>query len=531
MSRAGALAAALAALVLAGCGSDEPSEPPSPAALTPADASVYAEAVLRPEGEQREAIESALSLFLDTDDPGARIVDELNQAITEEDTQITYQGDIEPWLGERGAVFFTDLFPGEDRAPAFGDDGERGAVLVEATDSEAAEAFIDKASAEENDAEDASYEDVPYTLFEDDRMAAGVVGDHLVLADEETFQRVVDTQGGDPALADDEGFGDTLAESGDPAASLYVDVPSLVEAADAAGELDASDRKALDTVFAGVAEEPAAATLDVEPDGAGLELSYGSVELPLLGAAEESELLRGLPEDAWFAAGFNELGEAVRSFFERGEEFGLAGGELERAREGFLRNYGLRLEDFYAPLGDAAVFASGRGVFGAGGGLVVETDDPNAAAEVVAGMRRESMRSGENLRPLNGGAGAEGFSLVLPDAPSTLNFVAAGDRVVVAYGEDAAAAAVEPDETLDSSEEFRDATAALGEEFGVGLFLDFGPLTELLDLAAASDPSVEEALSYLEAIDFVIAGSTSEGGRDRQRIFLGLEEDVSGPAT
>jgi hypothetical protein len=531
VSRAGALAAALAALVLAGCGSDEPPEPPSPASLAPADASVYAEAVLRPEGGQREALESALSLLLDTEDPGARIVEELNQSIAEEDSRITYQGDIEPWLGERGAVFFTELFPGEDPAPAFGDDGERGAILVEATDAEAAGAFIDKAAEEEDDTQEASYEDTSYTLFEDDRLAAGVVGEHLVLADEETFQRVVDTEGGDPALADDQEFGETLDDAEGAAASLYADVPALVEESNAAGELSRSDREALDTVFAGIAEQPAAAIVDVEEDGAALELSYGSAELPFIGAADESALLRDLPEDAWFAAGFNELGEAVGSFLEQGKDFGFAGRELERARSQFSRSYGLRLEEFYAPLGDAAVFASGRGVFGTGGGLVVETDSPQAATDVLAGLRRESVRSGEDVRPLGGGGAAEGFSLVLSDAPSTLNFVAAGDRVVIAYGEDAASAALEPDATLESSEEFRSATEALGEEFGVAFFLDFGPLTELLDLAAASDPEIEEALSYLEAVDFVIAGSASESGRDRQRILLGLEEDVSGPAT
>ena len=48
------------------------------------------------------------------------------------------------------------------------------------------------------------------------------------------------------------------------------------------------------------------------------------------------------------------------------------------------------------------------------------------------------------------------------------------------------------------------------------------------DVAAAYQRTHER---YLEALDFVIAGSESEAGRDVQRIFLGLEEAVSGPAT
>jgi hypothetical protein len=523
--------AALAALVLTGCGSEEGGEPRSPAALVPAGASVYGESVLRPEGEQLESIESSLSLLLDTDDPGSQIVSELNQAIAEDDSEITYEGDIEPWLGERGAVFFTELIPGKSPAPAFGDDGERGAIVVDVTDADAAEAFIEKASAEEDSSEEASYEEVGYTLI-DDRLAVGLVDEKLVLADEETFHEVVDTDAGESPLAEDEDFTATLEDVGEAAASLYVDVPTIVAQADAAGELDRSDQDALDTVFAGVAEEPVAATLEAQSAGFALELSYGSADLPFLGAADESALLRELPDDAWFAAGFNDLGDAVGSFFRRAEDFGLGGAELARAERRFRRDYGVRLEEFYAPLGDGALFASGRGVFGTGGGLVVETERGEAAANLIAALRRESLGSGEIVRPLTGGGpGVEGFSLVIPDAPSTLNFVAADDRLVVAYGEDAAAAALEPDDTLESSDEFGAATAALGEEFAVGLFLDFGPITELLDLAATADPSIEAALPYLEAIDFVVAGSSSESGRDRQRFFLGLEEDVSGPAT
>jgi Protein of unknown function (DUF3352) len=531
VSRAGAIVAGLAALALAACGDDEQVEPAGPATLAPAGTTVYGESILRPEGGQRDAVESSLSLLLDTDDPGGLIVSELNQSIAEDDSEITYEGDIEPWLGERGAVFFTDLFAGEDPAPAFSDDGERGGVLVDVTDAEAAEAFIEKASAEEDSAEEASYEDVGYTLI-DDRLGMGLVGDHLVLADEETFHRVVDTDSGEAPLAEDQDFSATIGEAGESAASLYVDVPAIVAQADDAGELSDSDREALDTVFAGVAEESVAATLEAQPAGFGLELSYGSADLPFLAAADESALLRELPESAWLAAGFNDLGDAVGSFFRQADDLGIAGEELALAERRFLRDYGLRLEEFYGPLGDGAVFASGRGIFGTGGGLVVETEGREAAAKVLAGLRRESLASGENVRPLTGGGpGVEGFSLVIPDAPGALNFIAAGERLVVAYGEDATAAALEPDETLESSEEFGSATAALGEEFAVGLFLDFGPVTELLDLAAATDPSIEQALPYFEAIDFLITGSSSESGRDQQRIFLGLEEDVSGPAT
>jgi plasmid stabilization system protein ParE len=536
--RRAATVAACAALALTGCGGDDESEPASPATLVPADARLYVESVLRPEGSQREALESSLSELLDTDDPGALITEELNEQSAEDESEITYEGDIEPWLGERGAVFVTDFFPGGGTAEEADWEDESLAVVVDATDTEAAQEFIDKAAEEGDSATEASYDGVDYVLIEDEEDAdgppttAGVVGDHVVFAGESLFQQVVDIDAGGSSLAGDERFEATGADAGEAAASLYADVPAIVEDADAAGELSRSDREALESVFAGVADQPVSASLNAEGAGFALEVSYGSAELPFLAAAKESSLLRDLPESAWFAAGFSDLGDAVGTLFREGEDFGIGGAELERAERGFLRNYGLPLEDFYGPLGDAAVFASGEGIFGAGGGLVVETENPAQAARVLAGLRRGAQRSGDTPQPLRGGGrGVEGFSVELPEAPSTLNFVAADDRLVVVYGEEAAAGAIEPERTLESSEEFRAASAALGEDFAVALFLDFDPVTELLELAATADPSVEEVLPYLEAIDFVVAGSTSDGDRDRQRIFLGLEEAVSGPAT
>jgi len=348
VSRRGALVATLAALALAGCGSDDDPERGTLAALAPDDATVYTEAVLRPEGEMRDALESSLSLLLDTDDPGGLITDELNQAFAEDDEELSYEGDIEPWLGERGAIFFTELFPDEHAEPAFGDEGERGAIVLEVTDADAAQALIDKAAEEEGSTEAAEYEGVEYTLF-DGRVGAGLVGDRTVVADEETLQRVVDTEGGGPSLAGDEEFEDALDGGAETAASLYVDVPSLVEGADAAGQLTRSEEEALDTAFAGLADEPVGATVDVSPNGFGLEVSHGSAELPFLSAAGGSALLRELPDDTWLAAGFKDLGEGFNAFLGRAEDFGVGGVEIDRAEREFMREYGLPLEELYAP--------------------------------------------------------------------------------------------------------------------------------------------------------------------------------------
>ena len=538
------LAAALAGLALAGCGDDEGAESSGPASLAPAESVVYAEGVLRPEGELRTALDTSLSALLDSEDPGALIVAELNQQLAEDDSEITYEIDIEPWLGERGAVFFTSLYgsgeaSGDETAGAadeddsFAGEGVEGAFVIEATDTEAAQAFTDTAGAEEGSVEESSYEGVDYKVGGGGD-AFGIVGDALVFGSEQGLRAAVDTEAGDESLAGDADFSSLLGSEADAAGTLFVDVPEIVTEAEAAGELTGSELETIDSLFAGIADEPLTAVLDAEPDGFGLELSYGATDLPFLAAAEESALLRELPGDSWLAAGFTDVGDAIASFLDGAGDLGVAADELDAIRDQFRREYGLELEEFYEPLGDGAFFANGEGIFGTGGGVVLETDDPEAAGRLIAGLERAAKRGGEQVRSLSGGnSGAEGFSITIDEAPGAINFVAGGDRIVIAYGDAATGAAFEPGEaggTLGESEGFSAAEDALGEDFDVTGYLDFAPLVELLGFASATDPSLQQALPYLESLDFVITGAGSDGEHERMRLFLGVADVVAEPS-
>ena len=126
---------------LGGCGggSDSGSAASDLTSLVPPDVPFYAEAVIRPDGDQREAIESLSSQVAGIDDPGSLIVGRLDAALADEPGDFTYEDDIAPWLGERGAVFLRSF----DQS-GYGIDG---AVAVEVTDAGAAQDFIDRVSA------------------------------------------------------------------------------------------------------------------------------------------------------------------------------------------------------------------------------------------------------------------------------------------------------------------------------------------------------------------------------------------------
>ena len=133
--------AALTALALAGCGGDDGGGSSGDlAGYTPQNVPVYVEGTIRPEGELRDNVESLVSSVAGIDDPGKRIIDEINSELGagegENGSGLTYEEDIEPWLGEEAAVFLGD-FSGDD---------EKSGVIVSTTDSEAAQGFLDKIS-------------------------------------------------------------------------------------------------------------------------------------------------------------------------------------------------------------------------------------------------------------------------------------------------------------------------------------------------------------------------------------------------
>src|SRR5215207_2007771 len=126
MIRRGAItaAAAVAMLVAAGCGGgDEGSE--ELASVAPAEALLYLESVVRPEGSEADAIEALASRVGVIQDPGGEIVRQLDAGLASSGAEVSYDSDIEPWLGERAGIFFR----------SFSGDPPEFAVAFETTDT------------------------------------------------------------------------------------------------------------------------------------------------------------------------------------------------------------------------------------------------------------------------------------------------------------------------------------------------------------------------------------------------------------
>ena len=86
--------------------------------------------------------------------------------------------------------------------------------------------------------------------------------------------------------------------------------------------------------------------------------------------------------------------------------------------------------------------------------------------------------------------------------------------------------ALSPDETLADSDRFGNATEALGDDMTTSFYLDFLPILQLVESSgqAASDPDYQSAKPYLDALDFLAAGSKIDGDRALGSVVLGVRE-------
>ena len=523
------LAALLSAVVISACGEDDAAVG-SAREAAPADAVLYAEATIRPEGEQREQLDSVLERFGGVD-PGELIVGQLDAAAADDGVDFSYSEDIEPWLGERASVFFLDFeggYPGEISAEDATDDDENLALMIESTDDEAALAAVEKALESEGGGTEESSGDHDYLLTEDGTAVA--VEDGLVIFGSVTsLEAAFETLDGGAALVDDEGFSSQLdAEALDESlASLWVDVAAAIESE---GGIDEQNRAIFESFAPSLLETPVTATVELGDDDVALDLSYGS--LGELGAfayvGGGSPLLGELPGDAWAATATPDLGESYARLLdvvaENPDLPADSTAQLDFFRSQVEAATGVSLDQALAAIGDVGLFVRGSAPEQLEGALVIEVAD-EAVTSKLRDLARTALASlpGAQVREVEI-AGTPGVAIRTAGAPREIVVVLDRDRAVVAYGTAAAEDALAPPQALGDTEIFGAASEDLGDETPLASLVDLGPA---IDLIAASEGlgAAELALaeSYIQAFDFLAVGSSDDGEVGRSRIVVGLD--------
>jgi hypothetical protein len=507
--------AATAALAVAGCGSSRNSSS-DPATLAPPKAPLFIEASVRPEGTLKTDIESLAKSIGGIDNLGGLIVSEIESSASSSGGGLDYAKEIEPWLGERGGLFFQEYD---------GNEFEGYGVAIQSTDTTATQDFIDKQSEESDEVpEEGSYEGIDYKVQSSDGTTIGVVGDFLVFAeDTATFKQMVDASNGE-SLADEGTYSGTVdaAPSGS-FADVFIDIGGLIDRS--GGTIDPEVKQFLDS--AGIDPEEATAVASLIPGSNQIEID---VSTDLSGknppSGDASKLLGSLPADSFAAFAAANFGDRFNEAIDQIDANGIPGQIPAGKFKSTLKEAGIDVEKIAASVGDLGVFATGSSESSLGGAAVLATKGAKEATNTVSNIGLLLRASGTpGVTAISGKA--SGFSIRSAELDSKPLVIAAeGERIAIAYGPAAAAQALAIETkggSLADNATYKEAVSALGGTPISGFVA--GPAA--LKLASALIPAGEkegflEAKPYLGKIDYLAIGSGASGELATAKLIAGI---------
>ena len=105
--------------------------------------------------------------------------------------------------------------------------------------------------------------------------------------------------------------------------------------------------------------------------------------------------------------------------------------------------------------------------------------------------------------------------------PEPIHLFQRDGKVVLAYGDAAAADALAPAEKLGDTQEYKDAQEALGGDYDLCFYLAFEPIVALVDsTGAGDDEGWLKVKPYLEPLGALVVGAQKDG--DKLRSAFGI---------
>jgi len=518
MFRAATLAALslLAALVVA-CGGGAASGDADPASAAPANAMLYAEVAIQPDGDLREDALDAAGKVLNTDDPEGKIRELLDKALADEEN-LDYDKDIKPWLGERAGFWMnSNVTAGGEPAAA---------VIVDVTNGDDAMGAIRRGAEKNGDKlTKRSHNGVDYEV-DQDGVAAGVVDDELLLiGPEPQVKQSIDAQKGS-SLAEAERYKQGVdALEDERLAHFYLDARRFFELA-AQGGANQQDLQTFKQLVPVEKLPPIVGSFQANGDRLALDVTVRGEGLKDLGplaagwTSGGTDLVKELPGDAWGAFGFAKYGEALKSTLNA--YAGMLGGPAMKQQ---LKNqYGIDIDaDVLDWIGDVAVFVRGDTLDSLDGAAVIQVVD-SAKAErgfsKLVGLLQAA--GGVKARPVDVDGADTAFSVSSPDLPKPIVLARSSERVVIAYGGNAAKAAFAPSSTFGDSDIYSEAADSLGD-VEPSFLVSMPTVLKLVDASGSADPSFEQARPYLDAYDVIAYGIAGDDDGGRFRLVAGLK--------
>jgi hypothetical protein len=509
---------ALTALFASGCG--EGSSGSKVADLAPPGVPVFVEGTVRPSGELKSNADAVARQVGGIDNLGEFVVSELESSAREDGEPFDYAKEVEPWLGERGGLFFERLDE-EDDLTGLG-------MMAESTDTEATREFIDnQVEGSKDPYRSGAYKGVEYEYEiggDDEEEALGVVGDFLAIGkDEKVFKEIVDASEGE-SLAGEDAFAEAISAASDGSlADVYVDVGALIE--QSGGEIDPQARELLQNAGIDPSEATAVASIVPGADQVAIELSsdLAGQEAP---TGEAPELLGSLPGDAFVGFAVSGFGKQLKEAIDELDREGIPDTVPPNQLKKGLKQLGIDLEGLADSLQDAGAFAVGSSESSLGGALVLTTEGSQATETVANVVKLLRSVNVEGVTVLGGRYA--GFSVRSEDLGDKPLVVAAKQgRIAIGYGLPATLEGLQAEEgkgrTLADDPDYKAATDSL-DGTPITAFADGAGALRLADaLTPASDEDFEEAKKYLKSIRFLALGSASQDELATAKLIVGLK--------
>ncbi|MCB0862988.1 MAG: DUF3352 domain-containing protein [Solirubrobacterales bacterium] len=521
------LAACLAAFAISACGSSsDDSGANELAKYAPADVPVYIEGAVQPNSDVAANIDSITDTLA-----GVNLGDLIKDSIdSESNGDVSFDADVKPWLGEDAAVFVqfdpADLANGSslgsDELSSLtsddsgmtsydsGSDGEKFGLVVQTTDTDAAQSFIDKQANTDSGSTDGDYEGFSYKVSKDDGTTVGIVDDNVVIgSSEEEFKAAVDASKGDN-LADTDAFSDLSSHVADGAlASVFVSNDPYLKAIEDQG-LD------LGGLYSALG-------IDLEGSGTVVSLVPESNEISMQGysnagsdltSGDPTSVIETFPANTIFATGSGDVGSNATKIIDALNEEGIPG-VLEPGQVDQFINEASGQIDIKGILGSletVAFFVNGNSEKTLGGALVATSSDIKPIESSLRGISSLIGLAGDaSVRPLPGGVA--GFRVFTPDLPGRPIVVGVkGDRMVIGVGMKASLNALTGGgQTLADSDAFKAADAST-ETAGLDMFADPANIAKLIVNETPGDPDAKQIANVVRKFEYMAAGSSDGEG-------------------
>ncbi len=513
---ASVLAILVAAFAVAGCGGGSGGGGGEPAGLMPPKAPVYLELNLAPEAKTSEALNEVTQTVFGIDNVGEFVAEELEKAALGEGEKLDFEKEVEPWLGEKAGLYLA------------GYDGQNFhgvGMAIETTDSGEAEEFLEE-RVEKNDegAESGEFEGHKYFEESDDESVIGMVGDYLAFGETKgDFEEMVEAFEGE-GLNESEKFKEAMEGAPDEGIGhIYVDVGGLIE--ETRGVVPPEAEAFFDLIQ--IEPKKATAVATVLPHSEQVEIDVSTnLGQSVAETGDASSALEALPASATVGFASAEFGksfaEGVKAFSEKGVPGQIEPGELSGAFEAM----GFNLESLGESFGDLAGFVEGSNSSDLGGAVVVETKGGGEAKKMVADIGLLLRATGtKGVTTIN--SEVAGFSVHVPElGPKPLIIGSSGEKIVIAYGPQAAAQALRKQATtLGSTPDFEAGKSALGST-PINAFVEGGPALAIVEslLSPEEQAKLEEAKPYLEKISYLAIGSEAKGKTTTAKVIVGLQK-------